>query len=443
MGKLMVVIKREYLERVRTRWFVIGTVLGPIFFSGLLFVPPWLARREAPSAQIANIEVLDATGRGLGARFRTALRQRLMDAKVPPTGNTDVRVLSVLEVPAAESAAAGRIIRKQVQGYLVLDSGAVSGNSARYVGRNASSIGDVDRMTSALRETVLAMRLEREGLNPARIDSLTRQRLTLSTERMDERGRGGSGRSTIIFAFAIAFLLYMSIVLYGQAVLRGVLEEKSSRVAEVVLSSIKPSTLLAGKVIGVGAVGLTQQVVWVIATMYIGSYAAPLLRPEAEGLPAGAGGGAGAAIASTLPDISIGTIALILGFFLLGYTLYSSLYAAMGSTVNSEQEAQQALTPVLLLIISSVILIQPVMLNPSSPLSHAVSLIPFSAPILMPLRMSLIQVSSLEIAASVAGLVLTCVLTIWLAARIYRVGLLMYGKRPSYRELARWIAYRG
>jgi ABC-2 type transport system permease protein len=448
MAKLWAVIKREYVERVRTKWFLIGSLLGPVLFSAMIFLPAWLAMRNSAATSAGEIIILDATGAGLGARVRDALHSvgaRRSDGAM--TGNTQLRVVEPSGLVQAESLATRAVVQKRTQGYLVLDQYTLRGDSAHYSGRNATSIADVQRIESAVRQTVLALRLEREGLDPKRIDSLTRPRLNLVTERLTEAGRGGSTSANIAFAVGVAFLLYMAIVLYGQAVLRGVMEEKQTRVAEVVISSIKPETLLAGKVIGVGAVGLTQQLIWVVATMYIGSYAAPLLTRMSAASGAASGGampmraGAGAAIASAFPEVSLGSIALIMLFFLLGYTFYSSLYAAVGSTVNSEQEAQQALAPVLVLIISSALMIQPVLLNPASTLARVASMVPFSAAIIMPLRMSLVQVPATEMAIAVIGLALSCCAVVWLAARIYRVGLLMYGKRPTFGEMAKWIRY--
>jgi ABC-2 type transport system permease protein len=219
-----------------------------------------------------------------------------------------------------------------------------------------------------------------------------------------------------------------------------VLEEKSTRVAEVVVSSVSPETLLAGKVIGVGAVGLTQQIIWVVATIYLGSFAAPILARmvPATSATSVASGAAGMASMS-MPDIHVTSLLLILVFFVLGYGVYSSLYAAVGATVNSEQEAQQALAPILVLVVASALLIQPVMLNPTSTLARVASMFPFSAPIIMPLRMSLVPIPPWEMAVAIVGLGVAFVAVIMIAARIYRIGLLMYGKRPTFRELARWV----
>ena len=435
-AKLWAVIRREYLERVQTRWFVIGCLLGPALITGVLFVPAWLTLRNL-RADPASLIVIDATGAGLGTRLRASL-----DSVGSPNGTdkVDVRVTPPDGIAAAESLATKAVVAKEVDGYVVLDSSTLRGDRARYAGRKATAAGDMRRLETALRQTSLAQRLEHANLNAALVDSLTRSRLVLESERLTEQGRGSdaSRRANVPFAAAVAFLLYMSMILYGQAVLRGVLEEKSTRVAEVVMSSVSSETLLAGKVIGVGAVGLTQQIIWVAGTLYLGSFTVPLLSRMAPsttttntGLPAMG--------TMSMPDVQIVSLLLILLFFVLGYGVYSSLYAAVGATVNSEQEAQQALAPILVLIISSALFIQPALLNPTSTLARVASMFPFSAPIIMPLRMSLVPIPPWEMAVAIIGLVVTFIAVILLAARIYRVGLLMYGKRPTLGELARWV----
>ena len=435
-AKLFAVIRREYLERVQTKAFIIGSLLGPVFIAGVLFVPALLTMRNLRADASASLVVIDATGAGLGDRVRAALTPTT--PTTTPVGRVDVRVTAPDAIAAAESLATKEVVSKAYDGYVVLDDKTLSGVSARYAGSKATAVGDMRRLETAIRNSTLAERLEHANLSPSFVDSLTKSRLNLESERLTAQGRGSdaSRRANIMFAVAVAFLLYMSMILYGQMVMRGVLEEKSTRVAEVVVSSVSPETLLAGKVIGVGAVGLTQQIIWVVGTLYLGSFTAPILSRMA---PADASGPNAAAMpAMSMPDIHVTSLLLILVFFILGYGVYSALYAAVGSTVNSEQEAQQALAPVLVLVISSALFIQPAMMNPTSLLARAASMFPFSAPIIMPLRMSLVPIPPWEMAVALIGLVVAFVAVILLAARIYRVGLLMYGKRPSFSELVRW-----
>jgi ABC-2 type transport system permease protein len=276
------------------------------------------------------------------------------------------------------------------------------------------------------------------------VAALTGARLEVRTEKIGDHGKEkGSGLGTALFGYVIALLLYMMIVLYGQTVLRGVMEEKTTRVAEVVVSSVSTDTLLAGKIFGIGLVAVTQVLAWVALSISLMFYGAPLLEKKlgAGAVAAGSGGGTASAMANALPSLSMPTLMALLAFFVLGFIFYSSLFAAIGAMVNSQEDVQQASMPVMLLLISSVIFMTPIMTNPGSGLARTMSLLPFSAPILMPLRMTLIPVPWYEVTFSIAGVALACLAAIWVSARIYRVGLLMYGKKPNFRELARWVRY--
>jgi ABC-2 type transport system permease protein len=362
-----------------------------------------------------------------------------------------VRSVDATSVPREEDRATLEVQHKERSGYLVLDSATVAGTSARYAGRNASSLGDVEIITNVVRQQVLAQRLQADGLDPARVTALTSTKLDLKTEKIGDKGHeAGSGLSNVIFGYVIALLLYMMIVLYGQTILRGVMEEKTTRVAEVVVSSVSTDTLLAGKILGVGLVAITQVVAWVVLTIALAFEVGPMLikgTPTGAAVQAGAAGAGAAqsggmsALTGALPSLSLGTGLALLGFFVLGFIFYSSLFAAVGAMVNSQEDVQQASMPVMLLLVSSIIFMTPIMTNPGSSLARTMSLLPFSAPILMPLRMTLIPVPWYEVAGSLVGVAVACLVAIWLSARIYRVGLLMYGKKPSYRELARWIKY--
>jgi ABC-2 type transport system permease protein len=288
----------------------------------------------------------------------------------------------------------------------------------------------MQQIRSAIRETILATRLQKVGIDNARMKEITFIPLDFTPERITERGRSGSGIASVLFGFAIGFLLYMSIVIYGQTIMSGVLEEKTSRVAEVVMSSVSTDTLLVGKVLGVGAVGLTQQILWIATTYVMLKLRAPIMAKL--GAPT---------VNFSLPDITLVAGIVFLLFFLLGFIFYSSLYAAVGSSVNSESEARQASSPLMIMIVSTGVFIQPVLLNPTGTMAKVLSLVPISSPIIMPIRMAVTGVPTIELVGSLLFLAVGCVAALWLAARIYRVGLLMYGKRPTMREMAKWVSY--
>jgi ABC-2 type transport system permease protein len=445
MRKLGVVFKREYLERVRSKWFLIGTLLGPVFFAMITVVPILISAKTKISTDLANVAILDATSSGIGERFAQGLRARFPQSPAP-----QVRNVAPASVPREEDRATRDVQDKAIRGYFVVDSNTLAGRSVRYAGRNASSLSDVENLTSVIRQQVLSQRLTAEGIDPARVAALTGPRLQVSTEKIGDKGREkGSGMGNVIFGYVVALLLYMMIVIYGQTILRGVMEEKTTRVAEIVVSSVSTDTLLAGKIIGVGLVAITQVLGWIALSLGFAVYALPSLMtrlgtPAAGGgVPAGGGAPTAAALAAALPSLDVGTALALLAFFVLGFIFYASLFAAVGAMVNNQEDVQQAQMPVMLLLVSSVIFMTPIMTNPGSGLARTMSLLPFSAPILMPLRMTLVAVPWYELAASLGGVALACLVAIWLSARIYRVGLLMYGKRPSIAELARWVRYAG
>lgn len=446
MGKLFAVIRREYLERVRNKWFVIVTIFGPVFFAAIMILPAVLSVRGMREAKVGEVLVVDATNSALGARVAQRIGQRQSDS----ARTTEVRVQAVSQdsIVAVEERLVADVQANRLTGYLVLDTATLSTGRARYAGRNAGSVGENEQVEAALRAAIMGLRLENAGLDTSTAGSITRLRVRLATERITDAGKGGSGLAATIFGFILAFFLYMSIILYGQAIMRGVLEEKTTRVAEVIVASVKPDVLLAGKVIGVGAVGLTQFAVWIASGIGLYALRAKIMGAITGGAANAAAASAGATAAAAnggeamnfvFPTIEPFTMVALLLFFLLGYTFYASLFAAVGAMVSTQEEANQAVQPVMMLLVFSIIFVQPVMTNPTGGLAEVMSMLPFSAPIIMPMRMTATPVPMLTVLASLGGVALACVASIWLSARIYRVGLLMYGKRPTMRELARWI----
>jgi ABC-2 type transport system permease protein len=425
MQKLWAVVQREYLERVRTRWFVLATIFGPIVFGTLMYLPAYMASRSQASTDVARIRILDATDSDLGRSVASSLNGGLFG----DTTRTRVEAVTPAELAAAESVAVNAVLKGTIRGYLVLDRSLFIGKAARYSGTNATSLTDMRRIENAVNHEVLAQQLRSLGVGAAEAERLKQFNVGLRAERLtDTGGRAGSGQVSILIAISVAFLLYATIFVYGQNVLRGVIEEKQTRVAEIVVSSVRPTTLLAGKVLGVGAVGLTQMLIWGAASVGMAKVRGALLeRFGASATPL------------QLPSVSFGQAALLILFFVLGYTFYAALFAAIGATVSTEQEAQQAQMPVVLLLVISIMFLMPVLNNPDGALATNLGWLPFSSPIVMPLRMSAVTVPPWEIGLSLFALTAGCYIAIYVAARIYRTGLLMYGKRPTFREVMRWV----
>ena len=427
MARLWAVIKREYLERVRSKWFVIATVFGPLFFGALMVVPAWLSIRSVRSTEAGRVTIIDATGTALGDRIAERLRGGLF-------GDTSAaRVLTVAPaaLAEAESAATQAVIRKEVTGFLVLGPTALRDTTVRYAGRNAASIAEVDRIERAVRDALVSLRLEDQGVDSDVVLRVMKLSMSVDPEQITERGRGGSGRIQFIFAAGVSLILYMTILIHGQNVMRSVLEEKTTRVAEVVVASIRPDALLAGKIIGVGGVAVTQVTTWILTSVLLMRARGPI--SAALGLPS---------IPISLPSVTPGLLVLLVVFFLLGFLLFAALYAIVGAMVSSEQEAQQAAQPLMLIVLSPLFLLQAVLLNPMTQVAQVTSMIPFAAPVLMPLRLSLVPVPAVEIATSLAVNAVACIAVMWVASRVYRVGILMYGKRATFREVIRWIRQR-
>ena len=443
-SKILTVAKREFLERVRTRAFVLATLLVPVLMSGLVLIPMFIALKSQPSASALHITILDASGAGIGNRVANAL---MADSSIKADADSikpRVVVVSPSELAAKEAEATAEVkLPNHIVGYLVLTDSTAKGLTARYAGRNASTISDIEKLTNVLRQEVMVYRLKTEGVKDDIVGELARNRLRVSTERLSERGRTGSGVAGILSGVIVGVLLFMSIMIHGQNIMRGVLEEKTTRVAEVVISSVKPESLLGGKVLGVGAAGLVQMVAWFAISGYMISFLMPILMKGAGVAAAASAAGAntpdiGAAMMSA---ISPGVIAVALLYFLVGFAFYGTLYAAAGSMVNSDQEAQQAAMPIMVLAISGYIFLNPVMMAPNSTLSVVLSWLPWTSPIIMPIRMGLTTVSPISIVGSILLAALGSVFAVWLSARIYRVGMLMYGKKPSLAEVAKWVRY--
>src|SRR5690348_16158021 len=346
-----------------------------------------------------------------------------------------VRSVTQATLAAAEDSATHEVMKpNSVVGFLVLDDSTLSTRRLSYAGRNASSIVDMEKLKTAVRQAFTGVMLQREGVKPETIALISSLSLNMPATRIDERGKGASGQAAIFLGFGIGILLLMSIVFHGQYVLRGVLEEKQTRVAEVVISSIKPEMLLARKVAGAGAVGLTQQLLWIGISAWLMTNIAPLVLKSA-GTPISTQNAA--SLGSWLGGLTPALFVVVQMYFLLGFVFYASLLPAAGSMVNNEQDAQQAAMPIMYLLIGAWLFVNSVIVNPGGRIATVLSWLPFSSPIIMPMRVGLSSVSWVSIVGSLAVCALACVGAVWIAARIYRVGMLMYGKKPSLAEVAK------
>jgi len=439
--KVFIVAKREYLERVRTRWFIIATLLVPAVIAGFSIMMAYAASKGNASNAVRHITIINTTSTDLGQRVADAL---MADSTLAGPDSVRPRVINIppADLASTESRAADEVkVPNHIAGYLVLSDSTLAGKFVRYAGRNASSITDMDKLQNTVRQSIMMVRLQSEGVKPEIITDLTKTRLRMNSERLSERGRTGSGQAGLFAGLIVGVMLLMLIMVHGQNILRGVLEEKSTRVAEVVIASVKPETLLTGKVIGVGGVGLTQQIAWLAITAYLISFFMPMVLKGSAVAGAATDAAAASPVAGVLNSMTPMVIAVAIGYFIVGFVFYATLFAAAGSMVNSEQEAQQAAMPVIALVMSAWLCVNPIMLAPTGKLAVIMSWLPWASPVIMPIRMGLTTVSPFEIAGSMIVAVIGSIAAMWFGGRVYRVGMLMYGKKPSFGEVMKWIKY--
>ncbi|MEK7833517.1 MAG: ABC transporter permease [Acidobacteriota bacterium] len=418
MNKLWTIIKREYLIRVKSKGFVIGTVLGPIIMSSFVLIPVLIARYSGPEKY--SIVVLDQTG-------DATLYERLSVLLVPKRSGQPryefarEALNSGEDVETRRQVLAERLARKEIDGILILPADALSQKEITIYSKNAAAVVGRTRVEDALNKAVSERRIALAGLDAERVRELTKD---VTLKAVNERGESGRGR--IVLAFAMLMVLYLTILVYGVTVMRGVTEEKQNRIIEVLLSSVSPFYLMMGKVIGIGLVGLTQYLTWsVFGIVLSGLSAAPALAMYAD----------------QIPKISPWLFVFFVIYYLLGYFLYATLYAMVGAIVSNDDDGQQAQMPITMTFMIPMILSTLVMENPTGTAATILSLIPFFAPSLMFLRITLEAAPGWQIALSIVLMVATIIGAVWLAAKIYRVGVLMYGKRPTIPELFRWLRY--
>lgn len=417
MRKIWAVIRREFVERVRSKWFWVSAALGPVFLAALVFLPLLFA--DSGSAE--RIVVVDGTATPFGARVADSLGSgpvfKVVAQLAPRVG--------LLDSLTHEVAA------RRLDGFLILTGETVETGVAEYRASNVSSPREIRELRGALGRFAVNTRLERAGVSPE-VVSQAQLRVDLQTKRISgSKTTGESSAQSFSLALIMSILLFMAIVAYGVNVMSSVLEEKTTRVVEVLVSSLRPFQLMLGKVLGVGAVSIFQFVIWAVSARLLLTQRAAL----SGGMTAAENGGD----ALELPQVSVGTVAIFLTYFLGGFLLYSAMLAAVGAISSNEQEARQAQQPVIFLLLIAYLSIWALSSNPESTYAVTISLIPFTSPIAMPVRWAASIVTAKELVTSLAILVLAIVIVTWVAARIYRVGILMTGKRPSVKEVVRWV----
>ena len=440
MNRIPLIIKREYMTRVKKKSFILMTILGPILMAALFIVPVYVAQLEG---DIKTIGIIDETGLFIDAFENTdnlvfiPIEEDLETAKQNISNND---FYAILHIPRTElSVPQTGILFSDKQPNIVVKG---------YV-------------QNVIRKEVEALKLSASGIDPEILQSI-KTKINIMTIKINKGGEEESSSTELSMAvgFVSGLIIYFFIFMYGTLVMRGVIEEKTNRIVEVIVSSVKPFQLMMGKIVGVAMVGLTQFALWVIFTMIIvsaflsifsadlSSYQSSQLKlgenniSQTEAIQSDDVNESVIAIFESIQSINFGVLlGAFVFFFIGGYLLYGAFFAAIGSAVDSETDTQQFMLPLTVPLILSIILAQFIMVNPDGPAAFWLSIFPLTSPVIMMIRIPF-GVPYFDLFLSVTFLILGFLGATWLAAKIYRTGILMYGKKISYKELWKWIKYK-
>lgn len=418
MREILIVLQREFLERVRSRAFVIGTLSFPLLFIALLAMPAVVEDR--PDER--TIVVVDDAPAGVADRLVESLSEREEGADVY---HVEV-VRGAFESMRAELNA--QVLDETIDGWLALPADVLTENRIYFRALNIANRTVLRDLRNAASGAVQAVRLRDAGLDVAEVATLVRP-VSVDEAQITASGEEGGGAfSTFFFAYGITFLIYFITFFYSLAVMRSVLEEKTNRISEVLVSSVPASRLLAGKIMGVSAAAILQVGIWAaIVVLSIVSSDALVAR---FGIPA--------AVFDAI-TIPFGAVAQFMAFFLLGFVLYSSLFAALGAAVTSEHEAQSFQFILLIPLILPMLFLTAITGEPTGRIATTLGMIPFTAPVAMPMRIASAPIPAWQVAASLALIAVTAAVVAWVAGKIYRVGMLSTGRKASLGDLKRWL----
>ncbi len=456
MSKVLLIIRREYITRVRKKSFIIMTILGPVLFASFMIIPIWLTQLEDSGIKTIGIAEFDNDFQPVStdsSKFKDV---------IPENENLKFVYLHNIEYDDIE----GLFEHTEYYGILVLQQKLLDekdGEVELFV-RKQPSLGTEMHITKSLENFIYDRNLIKINLSPDEINAL-KTSVTIKTNKYD---KGGFKEQKMIdfkrgIGYAAGFLIYFFIFFFGAQVMRSVVEEKTNRIIEVIITSVRPFQLMMGKISGIALVALTQFMAWIILTIGIYQFALsyymqdniPMQNQEiVNEIPMNSPGAMspGMDVSENNPEImnilgmlNIGEYLYMLGIFLFyfiaGYLLYGAMFAAVGSAVDSETDTQQFMLPVTIPLILSLFILINAITNPEGQLVYWFSLIPFTSPIVMMARIPFHPPLS-EVVLSMAILIITFFIITWMAGKIYRIGILMYGKKITYKEVFKWLTYK-
>lgn len=430
---ILIIIKREYLNRIKKKSFLLLTILTPILLAALVFMPALLMNVGQESRVYA---IVDDSGMYVNAF----------------TNNSENTFIVVSELDSATNDLENEKLDAVIYIGKTNDSLPPTKATLLYAKKEPSMVIK-ERLENDLKTALQAKMLQNiHGISPEIFDEVNRAKVDLTTKDIITGQQTYTEAKTIV-GYIFGFMIYMFVFLFGAQVMSGVVEEKSNRIVEVMISSVKPFDLMMGKIVGIALVGLTQFLIWVILTFGLISLGGLILGGQMQSQQIQEMAGAAGAMGMDNPSSMMANInemlaslhlqqllILFLCYFLGGYLLYSSLFAAIGAAVDNQEDTQQFMLPITIPMILALVVSANILQNPNGPIAFWFSIIPFTSPITMMVRLPF-GVPTWEIALSLGLLVLGFIFTTYLAARIYRVGILMYGKKVNYKELWKWIRY--
>ena len=432
MNKIFAVIRREFIERVRTKAFILATFLLPIFMVAMMVLPAVFMQTGERQQRLA---LVDGTTDGVGVSIEAGLAALRFEGGAPRYTITRIdaadRLAAVRDSMVALTGFSKKERPESFDGVLVVTDETYTDGTAEYLGANAGALDVLSNMRGTISGILTQTRLARNGVDPMVVTRALAPARIESRKVSNGVETGESGAASLALGYGMGFVLYLAILLLGQQTASSVIEEKTSRIMEVLASSLTPFQMLIGKIIGVGATGLLQMSIWG-GTLFV-------LTTKREMIGSLLGVDAGVLQSMPIPSMPLDVLLVFLAYFALGFFIYGALYAMVGSLVNSMQEMQQFILPVTLPVIIGFFGMMAVINDPEATLGVVFSYIPFFAPFVMPVRWAMASVPAAELAISLAAMVLGVLGAAWIAGRIYRIGILMYGKKPTFREIGRWI----
>ena len=434
-NKIGIIIGREFSERVQKKSFIITTLLTPILMMALILAPMLISGYSEDSAK--QVVVVD-------------------DSKIIAQQLTNSEEIVFEQTPLPLELA--RTEYSDYYAILHIGSGIVDNPSDAYLYTNGTAAMGTEMNIAAQ----LTMAVQKEKMKIYNVEQQVMQQLntrvnlqSLKNSPSEEDAEGSSAVVASVLAYVLSFILYMFLILYGVMVMQSVIEEKNNRVLEVLVSTVKPFDMMMGKILGIACVALVQILIWIVFIAGVAYFVLPHILPDEilaamdllkQGVPASAVGGTEMGMLQAIMMLSNikyigGIIIWLLVFVFGGFLLYAAMFAAVGSAVDSPQDAQQLQTPIMLPIILALFVMLSVINDPSSDMAFWFSMIPLTSPIVMMARIPY-EIPMWEVCVSAVLLYATFLIVVWGAGKIYRVGILMHGKKPNIKELLRWMRYK-